>query len=55
MNKAVKINKKVLKAIFQVAELVVKSKKPHTIAELLIFPTCKAIEKKFLALTRFTK
>ena len=46
MNNAVKINEKALKASFQVPELVVKSKKPHTIAES---PACKAIVKEMLS------
>ena len=46
MNRAVKVNEKALKASFHVAELVVKSKKPHAIAESLIFPACKAIVRK---------
>ena len=50
MNRAVKINEKAFKASFQVAEVVVKSKKPHIIAESLILPACKAIVKEMLGL-----
>ena len=48
MNRAVKVNEKALKASFHVVELVIKSKKPHTIAELLMLPACKAIVKEML-------
>ena len=48
MNRALKINEKALKASFQVAELVVKSIKPHSIEESLILPACKAIVKEIL-------
>ena len=48
-NKAVKVNEKSLKPSFHVAELVVKSKKPHIIAESLILPACKAIVKEMLS------
>ena len=46
MNRAVKLNEKALKASFHVAELVIKSKKPHTIAESLTLPDSKAIVKE---------
>ena len=36
MNKTVKVNENALKATYQIAELVAKSKKPHTVAELLV-------------------
>ena len=48
MNRAVKINEKALKASFQVAKLVVKSIKPHSVEESLILPACKAIVKEIL-------
>ena len=48
MNRAVKINEKAFEANFQVAELVVKSKKPHCMAESLILPACKVIVKEML-------
>ena len=48
MKRAVKINEKVLKASFQIAERVVKSIKPHSTAESLILPACKAIVKEIL-------
>ena len=50
MNRAVKVNEKALKASFHIAELVVKSKKPHTIAESLVLPAFKAVVKEMLGL-----
>ncbi|XP_068246786.1 SCAN domain-containing protein 3-like [Palaemon carinicauda] len=45
LSKKVKVADKAQEASYLVAELVVKSMKPHTIAETLILPACSAIVK----------
>ncbi|XP_064113862.1 protein FAM200A-like [Macrobrachium nipponense] len=45
LSKKVKVSDKAQEASYLIAELVVKSMKPHTIAETLILPACSAIVK----------
>lgn len=42
------MNDRALKSNYQAAKLIVKSKKPHTVAESLILPALKAIVKEGL-------
>ena len=48
MLSTVRVSKKAQKASFLVAELLAKSKKPHTLAESLILPACKKMVEVLL-------
>jgi hypothetical protein len=48
MIKSAKVSEKALEASYLVAEIVAKTKTPHTIAETVIMPACTAIVNKML-------
>ena len=55
MTTLVRVSQKVQEASYKVAELIVKAKKPHTIAETLIMPACKEMVKIVLGLEAGTE
>lgn len=48
MKRVTTVSEKALKVLYLVAELVAKSKKPHTAAEKIILPACKMIVNEIL-------
>lgn len=55
MTTSVRVSQKVQEASYKVAELIVKAKKPHTIAETLLMPACKEMVKIVLGLEAATE
>lgn len=55
MTTSVRVSQKVQEASYKVAELIVKAKKPHTIAETLLMPACKEMVKIVLGLEAGTE